>query len=114
MDITIRRGDTEVLEVTVLDDDDAPVPIAAATFAFTVKRSRKDPDDRAVITLTTGTGIVATDAPAGKLEVTISAAQSGALTPGRYDYDLQMTDSGIVTTIVDGTMLVEGDVTRGP
>jgi hypothetical protein len=119
MDITIRRGDTEVIDVAVTEpaadaaDPPVPVPIGSATFAFTAKRTRRDPDEQAVLALTLGQGIVVTDGPGGLLTVTMTPAQTAALTPGRYDYDLQMTEGTTVTTIVDGTMLVEADVSRG-
>jgi hypothetical protein len=66
--------------------------------------------DAAVLTLTTGSGI-ATLTSDGKVTITITAAQTGAIPQGNYVYDLELTSGATVTRLLQGRFSVDGQVT---
>jgi Na+/H+ antiporter NhaB len=50
----------------------------------------------------------------GKIQITLTAAQTAALKPGRYLYDIEIveTSSGAITRVVEGQVDVSPRVTR--
>ena len=105
-DLTITRGDTETVEVTITTDGTSAVDITGRTYS---SQMRVTPDISAISI--TGTCVV-TDGPAGKLTATFSATNTAALDPGFLYWDLQENASGVITTILSGTVTVLADVTR--
>jgi hypothetical protein len=113
MSITLVRGDTEHLRVTVTDADGDTVNLTGADAWFTVKRRVADPDDRAAIALRMGAGIEVEDAPGGVLIVTLTATETDDMVPGVYRYDVQVRDAnGRISTVADGRLVLRSDVTR--
>lgn len=101
-------GNTRVLKVSVLDQDEAVVDItgASAEYIF-AKRAGHSP---AIFSKTVGSGIVITDATAGLLEVTIVPADTESLV-GAYHHELEIQDaSGRRTTVLFGTVNVRLNV----
>ena len=105
-DLTITRGDTEVVEVTITTDGTTPVNIVGRTYA---SQMRSTPDI-ATISIT-GTCVI-TDGANGQMKVTFAAADTADLDAGYLYWDLQENASGIITTILSGTVTVLADVTR--
>jgi len=66
--------------------------------------------DTAVLTLTTGSGITA-GANDGKIIITATATQTGAIAQGNYVYDLELTSGSYVVRILQGRFTVDGQVT---
>ena len=64
----------------------------------------------AVLTLTNGNGITLGGA-AGTVTVAITATQSGAVTPGTYIYDLELTQGSTVYRVLQGKWSFTGQVT---
>jgi hypothetical protein len=66
--------------------------------------------------LTTANGRITlgtTDATKGQVNLTISATDTAALTPGQYVYDLELVSAGgEVTRLVEGNFVVKAEVTR--
>jgi hypothetical protein len=48
----------------------------------------------------------------GKITAKLSNTQTSAIAAGRYYYDLELVDSGIVTRLLEGTVTVTQEVTR--
>jgi hypothetical protein len=105
-DLTITRGDTETVEVTITTDGTSPVNITGRTYS---SQMRTTPDIASVSI--TGTCAV-TSGAAGEMSVTFSAADTALLDPGYLYWDLQENASGIITTILSGTVTVLADITR--
>lgn len=105
-DLTITRGDTEVVEVTITTDGTTPVDIAGRTYA---SQMRTSPDITAIAI--TGTCTI-TSAANGQMKVVFAAADTADLDPGYLYWDLQETNGSVVTTILSGTVTVLADVTR--
>lgn len=64
----------------------------------------------AVLTLTNGSGITL-GGSAGTIAVVITATQSGAITPGTYLYDLEVTTGTTVYRVLQGKLSLTGQVT---
>lgn len=53
------------------------------------------------------------DAVNGKVRLQLNATQSGAITPGRYLYDVEITDqSGSKTRVIEGIVTVTPEITK--
>jgi len=69
-------------------------------------------DSKAVLTLTTGSGITITGAT-GTIALHATAIQTAAIVAGYYLYDLEITSgAGIVTRLIQGQLEVSASVTR--
>lgn len=110
---TIRQGDTWAQELVYADASGAGVNLTGWTARMMARKSPSD--DSPIFDLTTANqGIVFTDALNGKLELRRTAAQTQALTPGSYHYDLRLTkpDGVTVITLVHGTLTVAWGITH--
>ena len=100
----VYRGDTFAFRMT-LEASTFPYDVTSHSFAGEIKERGKS-------------AVVATfsftieDANDGIVLVTLPATQSINLIAGRkYVYDIEMTNSGVISTILQGPILVTGDVT---
>jgi len=65
-----------------------------------------------LLSLTSGSGITL-GGTAGTVGVAITSAQSSAIAPGSYAYDLELVaGAGSVTRLLQGSVNVSGNVTR--
>jgi hypothetical protein len=124
--ITVKRGDTLSVSLTGLGD------ISASTkLWFSVKNHLRDADTASIVQIDDATGllylnatdasaraangsITVDDAVAGNITIALDEAETDDLVPvNGLVYDVQMLDSsGDVTTLTEGDLDVEGDVTR--
>lgn len=111
------KGDTIVLDVTVVRDD-VPVDLTNAEMWFTAKRKYTDLDDDAVIRLgtagTTLTGVSITDAVNGKAVVDIPPDATDDLEAGTVTllWDIQIEETGnVITTVASGRFALVDQVT---
>lgn len=107
-DIDVYRGDSGRFRVTVTDIAGNPVDVSAATW---------DCDIRIEADAATTVGqfeVVPVAGSTNKIDVIMSAALSASLSGGPYVYDLEMTMSGEVITLIRGTITVIKDVSRTP
>lgn len=120
-DLTILRGDTNVLTVTVTALGSSGLSQYGA-IAFTAKRDKSDADASAFISLSLASGVVITTngntTTDGVLTITIPAASTATLPA--YDvllaYDVQLIDTTTnphtVHTVAQGILTVTADVTQ--
>ncbi len=113
-DITIIRGDDQIIRFTVTTSTGAVQDITGWSFKFTVKASLDDAIGSALFQKTTGGGGIALTTPAsGIVDVTITAADTAAMA-GRYFYDMQGTDTGgLVHTVRAALFWVRKGVSTG-
>ena len=91
--ISMIRGDTENIEISMTLNDEVVAFVTGDTVYFTVKTS---PDTIVKTFQKTVTSFVG-----GKAQITISNADTKDLAYGNYYYDVQVTQvGGIVTTII--------------
>ena len=106
LNIAVRTGDTETISVTITDETGAAVDIEGRAYAAQIRANASDTAVLATFTC------AITDAAAGKLTATLSAASTAALTPGLAVWDLQETSGTTVTTLLAGQVTIVQDVTR--
>jgi hypothetical protein len=63
------------------------------------------------VVASTANGRMTLDQISGRVNVTLSAATTGAITAGRYAYDLVLDSGAEVTRILEGKFIVTGAVT---
>ena len=106
-DLTITRGDTETLVVTLTSDDSGtPINITGRTYRAQIRSSQDSTTVKASFTCVVSNGA------AGQVTCTLSAADSATLIPGIAFWDFEENASGVVTTVLSGNVTVLADVTR--
>ncbi len=103
----MHSGDSKDIRVSVLDELDAVVDITGATAVFILS---KNPYSAAIVTKSSGSGIVITNGPGGILTVSLDPADTDALL-GSFYYEIELTDALLkVSTIVVGQINIRADV----
>ncbi len=121
-DLTVLRGDTTALVVTVTNLPAGGLA-AYAKIAFTAKRDKSDSDATAFISLSLAGGgvVITTNGNAttdGVLTITLPAASTASLPSAQtaLSYDVQVTDTTTIPptvhTVAQGTLTVSADVTQ--
>ena len=64
------------------------------------------------VVASTANGRMTLDPSNGRINVTLSAAITGAISAGRYAYDLVLDSGSTVTRILEGKFIVTGAVTN--
>jgi len=105
-DLTITRGDTETLVVTITTDGSTAVNITGRTYRAQIRSQQDSTIIKASFTCTV------TGGSSGQVTCVLSAADSATLSAGLYFWDLEETASGVVSTILSGNVTVLADVTR--
>lgn len=106
-DLTITRGDTETLVITITSDDNGtPVDITGRTYRAQIRSSQDSSTIKASFTCTVAYGTT------GQVTCVLAAADSATLTPGLAFWDFEENASGVITTILSGNVTVLADVTR--
>ena len=100
-------GDSKDIVVTVLDENDQVVPITGATIVFILSVNEFS---AALVTKSTGAGIVITNGPRGVFTVTLDVADTEPLI-GEHYFEAELTDAGgRVSTVVLGTIDIRKNV----
>lgn len=114
----LRRGDTPLWDLAVLDTDGAPLNLTGYTIRMTAKSDLDDADVDAVFRLSTTTGeIVITNAAAGLATIRPLRSSTSSLTTDSVVYcDVQIADDGspdvTYTVVPTWAMRIVRDVTR--
>ena len=105
--LSVDQGATFTAEVAVSDTNGDILDLTGYTAEGQIRK-----------TYTSSTSIAFTaaiESPAsGNVNISLSAAQTGAMKPGRYVYDVEITNDGgtTVTRILEGQVEVTPSVTR--
>jgi hypothetical protein len=110
-DITIYQGATFGRVLTWKDENETAVDLTGYTARL---HMREGYDAEApFLTLTTENGGIALGGAAGTITLSISAAATAALTAESGVYDVELiTSGGVVTRLLQGSVLVSKEVTR--
>jgi len=114
--LACTRGDTASWDVAVTDHAGAVVNLTGATAYFTIRDLEpvaQSDDTDSVLQVSNSSGIEYTTAASGLMRITLTAAQTRALSPRSYFHDLQVIDSGGSTyTPASGVLFVRNEQTR--
>jgi hypothetical protein len=88
----------------------APINITGYTAKMQMRSSPDDPT--AVLTLTTENGGIVLTGPTGNIALHATAAQTGAINQGPYEYDIEIYQASSVIRVVQGQIEVSAQVTR--
>lgn len=87
-----------------------PVNLTGYTAAMQIRRTHADAT--ALVSLTNGNGLTI-EGTDGRVRIEIPASTTATLTPGRYVYDLVLTDlASKKKRLVEGVAIVDAGVTR--
>jgi len=104
--LTIDQGTTFTANIDCTASDGNTLNLAGYSAAAQLRKTYSSS------TSTAFTAIVA-NATTGRLQISLTATQTGALEAGRYVYDVEITDSsGIITRVVEGQVEITPGVTR--
>lgn len=109
-DLAIIRGDTETLDVAVVDEDTGEaVDISGASLWWYVKRESTDDDDDAVIAKDPSDITIAPGA-GGTATVAIDEADTADVVPGVFFWELQIVLGGATRTLAGGRIRIADDL----
>lgn len=102
IDFQIYSGDSRSITTIVTDSLNNPIDITDATIQFKVSK-----DSITLITKTTVSGIVITNASQGEFAINLSSSDTSSLL-GNYDYQIRVTDSlNNSSIILTGQMVIK-------
>jgi hypothetical protein len=104
-DFDLFAGDTQTLEITVVDELGQPLDITGATVRWWASSSPyvRPP----AIKKETGSGVTLVDAAHGRFNVELAAADTEALRAGPVYYEVEIDDDGRVNTVLSGAFNVK-------
>lgn len=110
LQVTMYAGNRKVLRFTILNSDTpGPLNLAGMTVKFGVCSIGDNGPNTSdlLIDLTTGAQVVTTDAPNGKVSVTLLKAHTDGIPPGDYYLELEVYDSSSNQVVVStGTLTI--------
>ena len=103
--IVIDQGSTFQTSINVTDDNETPINLTGYSAAAMLRKH---------YTSSNATSFTTSISPTlGIVTLSMSANTTNAITPGRYVYDCELTDTnGAVTRLVEGIVTVTPGVTR--
>ncbi len=106
-EITIEQGATFSTTVNVTDAQGNALNLFSYSAASQMRKSYYASSANTLSSVITGNAN-------GEITLSMTAANTSNLSPGRYVYDLRITNSvdGFVTRVVEGTAVVMPSVTR--
>lgn len=106
-ELTIDQGATFSTTLDLTNDDNTPMNLANTSFVAQIRKSYYSTNPTANITVTV------TDAANGAIRMELDSANTANIKPGRYLYDLKMTDSdNISVRVVEGIVTITPQVSR--
>lgn len=106
-DISIYAGDTYVHELRIRDSSNVAINISTRIYSGQLKLSHAS--NTAIANFSTQILSGAN----GIVQFSLTPAVTSNITPGTYYFDFQQLDGSIVTTLVTGKAVVQGQVTNG-
>lgn len=107
----LDQGAQYTTTVIFADAQGNPLDLTGYTAAMQLREQASSPNPSALSLTSPSGGIVITPLT-GQLAITITTAQTGALTARFYVYDLEIALSGVVTRLIQGQITVSAQVTQ--
>ena len=107
---TIDQGSVWSVVLVYTDSNNSPVNLTGFTAAMQLRQNYNS--DTAALTLTTANGGITIVGATGTITITATAVQTGALDPGFYVYDLELTSGSNISRLIQGQLTVAEQVTR--
>lgn len=105
-DFSMYSGDSKIIQVTLQDASGAAVDVSSPmTIIWQLSKKVTSP---ALLTKTVGTGIAVTNGPLGKFEITLAPVDTAGL-KGDYYQEIEINDSGTISTVLTGTVTINPD-----
>lgn len=109
LNITVKRNDSFNPYITLLENG---VPFDFSDYSIANMEVRSKSDSTIILTLTIDNGRITLGGTTGTITFSV-AKEDMNLTPGTYDYDLEVINSsGVKETILEGLFMVKDDVTK--
>lgn len=105
-ELTLNQGTTFTSELKLTNDDGSPRNLANATFISQIRKSYYSSSVAADII------VLSPNTSNGEIVLSIDSANTSAIKPGRYVYDVKMEDGGDVIRIQEGIITVTPQVSR--
>jgi len=105
-DISIYQSDTYAHELRIKDSANANVNITSRTYTGQIRKKRNSDTIAATFTSTL------TNAANGIVVLSLTAASTSNIASGTYVYDFQETNGATITTLITGSCIVVGEVSR--
>lgn len=106
VELTLEQGATFTTTINVNENDGTPKDLSSYTARSQMRKSY-------YATTAKDFTLTKTNAVGGELTMSMTAANTANLTPGRYVYDVEIEDTGgTVTRIFEGIVVVMPGVTR--
>jgi hypothetical protein len=124
VNITCRRGDTFSLTLTLKDSSGTAIQLSTLGYEFLMEvrdeLTSVSTSEKSIIIGSPGVGRVSdtglsftfTTDDSGNVTITASAESMRSVPAGSYVYDLQQIVGGVHTTIIDGSFVVNEDVSK--
>jgi hypothetical protein len=107
---TIDQGSVWSVVLVYTDSNNVPVNLTGYTAAMQLRQNYNS--DVANLTLTTANGGISIVGATGTITINATAVQTGALDPGFYVYDLELTSGSNISRLIQGQLTVAEQVTR--
>lgn len=111
-DIVVDQGAILHRSIALKSSAKNVVPLTGYTGRMDIRE--KIASASTILELTTENSGISINAAGGSITILITPAQTTAMTPGNYVYDLELeeTSTGIVTRILQGNLTVRAEVTK--
>ena len=103
--LVIDQGTTFTTDLTMTDEEGSPLNLTGYTANSQIRKWYTS--SNATATFTTSI-----NGNTGVISLSLTANQTGAMTAGRYVYDVEINDGAIISRIVEGIVTVTPQVTR--
>jgi hypothetical protein len=108
--ILCEQGATFQLPLVWKDASGNPVNVTGWTAQMDVRKTKQS--EASIVELSTENGRITLGGDTGQIDLLIPATVTATLDPGAYVYDLDLINEQTVYRLMEGTFVVDGEVTR--
>ena len=108
---TIDQGSEYTTTIVYKDPQGVPIDLTGYSAKMELREQSSSPNP-AALTLTSPSGGIVITPLTGTLAITMTTAQTNALSARFYVYDLELTVGGVVSRLIQGQITVSAQVTQ--